>query len=200
MDLVARTQLLQRLERNRRRPLTLVCAPAGYGKNTLVGGWLETCDSPHAWISLDDEDNELRQFLSYLLASLETLFPDAVRTTRALVEAATLPPLSRLAESLNNDLDRIERDFVLVLDDYHRIREDSVHDLLTELLHHPPQSLHLVLVGRNDPPLPLSSIRALAHLNEIRLQQLRFTSAETSAFLERVLGGFPRIENLLRKR
>jgi LuxR family maltose regulon positive regulatory protein len=187
VDLVARTQLLQQLEQNRQRPLTLVCAPAGYGKSILVSHWLETCDCPSAWVSLDDKDNDLRQFLSYFLAAVETLFPDALRKTRALIEATTLPPLSRLTESLINDLDRIERAFVLVLDDYHRIRANPIHNLLTELLRHPPQRLHLVLAGRNDPPMPLHSLRALGQLSEIRLQDLRFTSAETAEFLQHLL-------------
>jgi LuxR family maltose regulon positive regulatory protein len=187
-DLVPRVALLQQLERNRQRPLTLVSAPAGYGKSILVSSWLETSDCPCAWVSLDDEDNDLRQFLSYFLTAVETLFPGAVRETRALVDAASLPPLSRLTVSLVSDLDRIERGFILALDDVHRIRENSVHDLLAVLLRHPPQSLHLVLAGRSDPPLPLPLLRARAQLNELRLQELCFSPAETAEFLGHVLG------------
>ena len=107
-DLVPRVALLQQLERGRQRPLTLVSAPAGYGKSVLVSSWLETCECASAWVSLDDEDNDLRQFLSYFLAAVETVAPDAVRETRALLDAATLPPLSRMASNLINDLDRID--------------------------------------------------------------------------------------------
>jgi LuxR family maltose regulon positive regulatory protein len=180
---------LERLERNRQRPLTLVSAPAGYGKSTLVSCWLQACASSHAWLSLDKNDDDLHLFLNYFLAAVQTMFPDALSETMTLVNTPILPPLSILAGSLVNELDLIEQDFILVLDDIHRIREESVFNLLTELLRHPPRSMHLVLIGRRDPNLPIVSLRARKQVNEVRLFDLRFTMEETAEFLQIALGG-----------
>ena len=106
------------------------------------------------------------------------MFPDAGRETQAMVNALTLPPVSTLAGSLINEFDRIEQPFILVLDDFHIIKDESVLDLLTQLLHHPPQAMHLVLIGRRDPPLPISALRAKGLLTEIRTQDLRFNDPE----------------------
>ena len=135
---VHRPRLLEYLDQRRERPLTLVSAPAGYGKSVLISSWLETCDVPNAWLSLDEHDADLRQFLLYFLAAIQTMFPDAVNETMTLANAPPLPPVSALARSLVNELDSIERNFILMLDDIHRIQEKSVHDFLTELLQYPP--------------------------------------------------------------
>jgi LuxR family maltose regulon positive regulatory protein len=187
-DHVDRPELIKRLEKGRQRPLTLVSAPAGYGKSTLVSAWLETCGCPSAWVSLDEDDNDLRQFLSYFLAALRTIFPASGRKTQVLLNTPDLPPVSVLARSLTNELDQTEQDFILVLDDMHRLREESVHELLSELLQHPPPPMHLVLAGRHDPFLPISNLRARGQVTEIRLEDLRFRAAETAAFLQEVLG------------
>jgi LuxR family maltose regulon positive regulatory protein len=138
IDHVHRTRLLERLEQRRQRPLTLVSAAAGYGKSTLVSGWLDSCAIPSAWLSLDENDNDLRLFLSYLLAAIRTMFPDAVRHTLEFVNAENLPPLPVLTGSLINELDLIQQNFILALDDVHLIQERAVHCLLTEILRHPP--------------------------------------------------------------
>jgi LuxR family maltose regulon positive regulatory protein len=187
-DLVPRTRLLERLEERRGRPLTLVVAPAGYGKTTLVSSWLEACDRPNAWLSLDEGDNDLSLFLSYFAAAIQTLFPDAVDQTSALLNAASLPQPDVLARSLINELDQIEGPFFLVLDDYHLIQNMAVHDLLTELFRYPPRALHLVLASRSDPPLSLTTLRARSQVTEIRAPELRFTRMETVAFLEQQMG------------
>ncbi len=187
-DFVSRPHLLERLEKHRQRPLTLVLAPAGYGKSTLVSSWLESCDCPGAWVSLDKNDNNFQQFLSYFLAAVRNIFPDAGRKTLAMVNASILPSVSLLVGSLLNELELIEQPFILVLDDYHHIQDESVHDLLTQLLIHPSQSLHLVLVGRRDPALPIYTLRAKGQVTEIRTLDLRFTKAETAAFLEQMAG------------
>jgi LuxR family maltose regulon positive regulatory protein len=153
-----------------------------------VSEWLDSCDSPSAWLSLDKQDNDFGKFLSYLLAAVETIFPHAVSKTMTLVNAPTLPPLSTLAGTLVNDLDRIEQPFILVLDDFHVIKEAAVHNLIAKTLKHPPQSFHLVIVGRRDPPLPISTLRAQSKLAEIRTPDLRFSVAETEAFLNQVMG------------
>ena len=186
-DHVHRAHLLDRLNEHIYRPLTLVSAPAGYGKSTLASCWLEASDIPGAWVSLDENDNDLRIFLAYLTASVQTIFPAAVRETRAMLNGAALPPVTVLARSLINELDQIDKTFILVLDDYHFIGEKAVHGLIYELLNNPPASMHLVLATRRDPPLPLSTLRARSRMTEIRVQELRFSSAETAAFLQRVL-------------
>jgi LuxR family maltose regulon positive regulatory protein len=186
-DHMHRPQLLERLERNLQRPLSLISAPAGYGKSTLVSCWLDASDIPGAWVSLDENDNDLRMFLAYLTASVQTIFPAAVRETRAMLNGAALPPVTVLARSLINELDQIDKTFILVLDDYHFIGEKAVHGLIYELLNNPPAMMHLVLATRRDPPLPLSTLRAKSRMAEIRVQELRFSSAETAEFLQRVL-------------
>ena len=137
-DHLRRERLLDRLEKNRQRPLTLVSAPAGYGKSTLLSCWLESCDVPSAWISLDNNDNDLRVFLAYLLAAVQTQFPAAGQKTGALLNSSKLPPLSVMAHSLINELDQIDGSFLLVLDDYHVISDQAVQGLIAELLQHPP--------------------------------------------------------------
>ena len=187
-DLVLRPRLLERLEERRSRPLTLVSAPAGYGKTTLVNSWLDACDCPSAWLSLDEYDNDLAVFLSYLLAAVQGAFPESELKTLALMKAHSIPPVPVLARSLANDLERLEPPFILVLDDLHYIQEMAVYDLLGELLRHPPRSMHLVIATRGDPPLNLNSLRAKRQMTEIRLPDLSFTLAETSAFMNDVMG------------
>ena len=186
-DYVHRPRLLEYLDQQRKQPLTLVSAPAGYGKSTLVSCWLGSCDSPSAWLSLDENDNDLRQFLSYFIAAVETIFPNAISATNTLVDAPTLPPISTLVGSLANELDTIEPDFILVLDDSHYLVEKSIHHFLNDLLRHPPRPMHLVLIGRRDPMLNIATLRARSQLAEVRLQDLRFTAGETATYLQQVL-------------
>ncbi|MGB5617248.1 MAG: LuxR C-terminal-related transcriptional regulator [Desulfobacterales bacterium] len=187
-DHVHRPRLLEYLDQRRDRPLTLVSAAAGYGKSVLISRWMETCDIPNAWLSLDKTDSDLRQFLSYFIAGVDTIFPDAVSKTTTLVNAQTLPPLPVLVGSLANELDTIAQDFIVALDDIHCVQEKTVYDFLTELLRHPPRPMHLVLIGRRDVSLPTASLRARGLVTEIRLNDLRFTAQETASYLKTVLG------------
>ena len=186
-DLVKRTRLLERLNRNRQRPLTLICAPAGFGKSVLASLWLQASNYPGAWVSLDKNDNDLRTFLSYLLSAVRSAFPSIELKTQTLIEAPNLPPVPTIARYLLNDLDQIEMGLILVLDDIHLIHEQEIFELLDEILQHPPRSLQLVLVGRRDPPLPISTLRAKQQVTEIRLHDLRFSAAETSLLLGEML-------------
>ena len=180
-DLVCRRRLHERMDLALQTPLTVVSAPAGYGKSSLVGQWAESLDHPCAWVSLDRTDSELEQFLAYLLAAVETVFPESCEETAKLLQAANLPPIPALARNLTNELDGLEGPFVLVLDDYHRIESSSsVHELITRLLEYPPRPLRLVLVTRHDPPLPISALRASSRLTEMRMQDLRFTESESA--------------------
>ena len=186
-DLEPRTELLERIDENRQRPLTLISAPAGYGKSTLASMWLEACGCPSAWVSLDEGDNDLRTFTSYLLAALSRTFPDSQPQTWNLLEAPVLPSMPTLARYLLNDLDQIAEPFILALDDVHMIHEQTVFDLLSELLRHPSPTLHLVLIARRDPPLPIASMRARGQITEVRSRDLRFTVPEAGRLLNRML-------------
>lgn len=183
-----RPELLERLEEVPRPPLVLVSAPAGYGKSTLATSWLEGNERPYAWVSLDKDDNHLHRFLSYFVAALQTIFPEALDATTALIKSPVLPPISVLNASLINDLEQIGQDFILVLDDIHLIREKAILDFLKTILHHPARSMQLCLVGRRDPIVPIVSMRAKGMIREIRMQDLQFTSKEAGDFLEKAMG------------
>ena len=155
-DLVARPMLLEWLSQHRRRRLTLVSASAGYGKTTLISSWLETVESPSAWLSLDEYDDDLVGFLTYFIAAIQTIFPEAGRETQDLLVAPILPPEPVLARSLIRELARLTDPFILVLDDYHVIREAAIHDLLSELLRYPLRAMHLVITTRSAPLYPYS--------------------------------------------
>jgi LuxR family maltose regulon positive regulatory protein len=186
-DYVQRPQLHSRLDRIFRRPLTLVSAPAGYGKTTLASAWLQSEARPGAWLSLDDGDNDLGVFLAYFLAAVRGIVLDFGRQTQEYVSATTLPPSRVIVDSLANELDRVEQEFAIVLDDYHAITNPHIHDLITQLLRHPPRAMHLVLVTRHDPPLPLSELRARNQVVEFRVRELRFSLPETTSFMRRAV-------------
>ena len=185
---IRRQLVLDQLDQRHKRPVTLISAPAGYGKTVAASSWLETSDIPSAWVSLDDTDNDLRLFLSYLLAAIRNNFPQFGQQTLTLANASTLAPVSILAGSLISEINRVEKSFVLVLDDFHLINDKSVLDFISQLLHHPPQPLHLVLICRRDPYLPISTLRAKGFLTEIRTQDLRFSQTEIEELLTRMLG------------
>jgi ATP/maltotriose-dependent transcriptional regulator MalT len=186
--IVHRSQLIQNLQAGCEKKLTLVTAPAGYGKSTLVSDWLAQCDTPHAWLTLDRDDNDLRLFLESLLASIRTLFPEAWPNVQSLSEVANKPPTSILVAALTKDLKQVPHRFILTIDDYHLIEDNWVHNLLDQLLIHPSTPMHLVLISRRDPFLALPTLRANDEINEIRGDLLLFSAAETTAFLEQTLG------------
>ncbi len=186
-DHLHRQRLLDLLDKHWYLPLTLVSAPAGYGKSTLVSCWLNTINIPSAYVSLDENDNDLRLFLSYFLAAIRTIFPGSCPEIEAMINSTDLPPVSVLTPNLINALDQIEKEFILVLDDYHSVHEQAIHNLLSDLLCHPPKPLHLVIVTRRDPPLHLSTFRASGKMTEIRIRELRFSAKETAEFLQNTL-------------
>jgi LuxR family maltose regulon positive regulatory protein len=186
-DLVRQPALLERLERYRHLPVTLVSAPAGYGKSTLLSAWLDECDLPGGWFSLDADDNDLREFVAGLVSAARTVFPAAAEGTRAMLRAPDLLSVRQLSRRLLNDLNDIDDEFVLVLDDYHVIREQAVHDVLTELLRHPPEAMHLAVLSRVELPLPLDRLRGQGQVQELSMFDLRFTPAETAELLGKLL-------------
>jgi LuxR family maltose regulon positive regulatory protein len=187
-DLVCRDRLHELLAQNSGRPFTLVSAPAGYGKSTLVAHWLTTVDAAHAWWSIEESDNDVRQFLTYLIAAVRAHSRKACAATLSILRDPELPPLRSLMEQLSNDLDAIRKPFLLVLDDFHRINRTEVHEIINHLLDFPPRSLHLVIVTRHDPPLELTKLRADGHMVDVRERDLRFTEDETQAVLQRLAG------------
>jgi LuxR family maltose regulon positive regulatory protein len=186
-DIVPRPHLLKRLDLRRQRPLTLISAPAGYGKTTLVSSWLDTLDAPSAWVSLDEQYDDLMLFLAYFLTAIHSMFPDAAEDTLALANGPEQPPIQLLTNSLINDLNQITVDLVLVLDDYHSIQDVDIHELISGLLRYPPPTMQIVLTTRSDPPLDLVNMRAKSTITEIRALDLRFNQAEASEYLRLLL-------------
>ena len=188
-DYVARDHLIRQLEQHKTVPLTLLSAPAGFGKSVLASTWLDTCEWPSSWISLDESDSTLRSFVLYFIEALRKIHPVACQPTRGLVLTPDLPSMDRLVISLSNDIDDLATPFLLVLDDYHRIQADSpVHELIERLLQHPPIPLHIVILTRHDPPLSLSTLRASGQIFELRMNQLTFSRASADDLLERISG------------
>jgi ATP/maltotriose-dependent transcriptional regulator MalT len=187
-DVIARARLMERLNAALFGKATLVSAPAGFGKTTLVSEWAQTIERPTAWLTLDEGDNELPVFVSSLLAALQTVFPTGFATTAGLLSVPHPPLPYRVATLLVNELAALPVNFVLVLDDYHIIRNRDVHALLEALISHVPPQVHVVLNSRCDPPLPLATWLAKGYLHIVHHADLRFTKDETKDFLTRVLG------------
>ena len=184
---VYRDHLIDLLDKNLYKPCTLVSAGAGYGKSMLVSSWVEKSKIPCAWLSISDDDNDLRIFIEGLSASIGNKFPNVLDHLNDYIEAAELPPLSKIAESLINGLDEIDKEYVLVLDDYHLIQNKQINELIDKLLHFPPQLMQLVLICRSDPFLNLHSLRARSRLNEIRMAELCFNESEIIELLKNCL-------------
>jgi len=193
-DHVRRPHLYKQLQQVKRHPLTIVSAPAGYGKSVLLSSWSEQCDCHSAWLSLDEDDNDLGLLLSYILASLNSAIPSFGNELQVLLDGGRLPPTQTFVGMLFEELSLSEDDIVLMIDDYGVITNDSVHGLIAELMNHPHPKLHLVLGTRHDPPLPLNEWRA--PLNEWRAQDkllefrsvdLRFSLEETRTFLQQAI-------------
>ena len=185
--LVERPRLLGRLNEGLRGRLTLISAPAGFGKTSLVTAWRQQSELPLAWLSLDDEDNEPVRFQGYLAAALRTVDPALVRETSLLLQAAPAPPLRAVLTSLLHEINESETEFVLAFDDYHVITEQAVHEGLGFLIERLPPHAHALIVGRSDPPFPLARLRARGELQEVRAADLRFDAGEASAFLNGVM-------------
>lgn len=185
---VHRDTLLNHLNRNLHIPSVLVSAPPGYGKSSLVSCWLRTCKLPGSWVSLDENDNDLRGFLSYVVAAIQQIFPDACSGISSMLKVAHRPPVSVLTRTLINELVQIQTGYILVLDDYHNVRDKEIHQLVTSLLNYPTASMHLVLICRRDPPLPLATLRAREQMIDIRTRDLRFSLRETKKMLQQIVG------------
>jgi LuxR family maltose regulon positive regulatory protein len=198
VDVVLRERLLALASSVASSPATLVSAPAGYGKSTLVKSWLDRIGGNTAWLSLDTEDNDLRQFGSYAVAALDSVLPGCCAETVRALHSQELPGPGNLAAILSNDLDVLDASIVLVLDDYYKVTDAAVQEFVESLLMRPPRGLHLVLVTRRDPPLPLQALRAAGRLTEVRMRDLAFNQAETLEFMRNKFGKAIADEALLR--
>jgi ATP/maltotriose-dependent transcriptional regulator MalT len=187
-DAVHRPRLVERLNEGLRGKLTLVAAPAGFGKTTLVSEWLAGRGRPAAWLSLDEGDNDPARFLMYLVSALRTVVADVGGEALATLQAPQTPPIEALLTTLLNDLAAVADELVLVLDDYHTLDSRPVDEALTFLIERLPAQAHLVITTREDPRLPLARLRAKGQLTELRAADLRFTAEEAAAFLNAGMG------------
>src|ERR1035437_1202499 len=187
-NVVLRPRLTARLNEGLHRKLTLVSAPAGFGKTTLVSEWVAACTRPAAWVSLDEGENDPARFLAYVVAALQTIAAGIGAELLAVLQSPQPPPTESILTALLNEITTLPDNFVLVLDDYHVIDSKPVDLALIFLLEHLPPQLHLVIATREDPQLPLARLRARGQLTELRAADLRFTPAEAAAFLTEVMG------------
>ncbi len=204
--IVLRSRLLERLNAGLRRKLTLISAPAGFGKTTLISEWIsqQTKGTPGealppsnvAWLSLDEGDNDPARFLLYLIAALQTIQPRLGMGLIGVLQTPQPPPPESILVSLINELITLPEHFALVLDDYHLIDAKPIDDALTFLLEHLPPKMHLILTTREDPDLPLARLRARSQLTELRAADLRFTPSEAAEFLNQVMDLHLSAENI----
>ena len=188
--LVPRSGVIQILQAGIRekRLLSLISAPAGYGKTTAVRMWLVELGWQPAWFSLDPSDNQPRQFLNYLLAALDRAVENLDRSAFEVVESSQEPDLQQALGFLVNDLQGLRQPVVLVLEDYHLIDTPEIYRMIATLLNQAIPQLHLVITTREDPDLPLARLRVRNQLTEIRASDLRFTPREAQAFFRDVMG------------
>jgi LuxR family transcriptional regulator, maltose regulon positive regulatory protein len=188
--IVLRPRLIERLNEglSASRKLTLISAPAGFGKTTLVSEWVAVCERPVAWLSLDEGDNDLVSFLIYLVTALQSIDSNIGEGMLGVLQAPQPPSTESILTALLNEITTIPDHFILVLDDYHVLDSKPVDEALTFLLEHLPPQIHLVIATREDPPMPLARLRARGQLTELRLADLRFTPAEAAEFLNRMMG------------
>jgi len=186
--LVSRPRLQEQIARGLRGPLTLVIAPAGFGKTTLVASCVTNRKMGVAWLSLDKNDNQTGRFLTYLVAALKSANTRIGAESTQLMAGMQQTPPEAVLTSLINDLDNDGVEVVLVLDDYQLIANQEIHENVTFLLDHCPNTFHLVITTRSDPPLPIARLRARGQMVEIRAADLRFTVSEAAKFLNDIMG------------
>lgn len=189
-NLVYRPRLIAQLDQALQADcrLALISAPAGYGKTTLVSAWVQQNKQLAAWLSLDESDNDPARFLVYLIAALQLVYPAIGERTLSLLQAPQPPPSEMLLTTLINDVADATSPIILILDDYHVIHTPPIHRQVAFLLDRIPQQMHLLILTREDPLLPLARLRARGQLLEIHQHDLRFTNEETVELLRNVMG------------
>src|SRR5215216_3284794 len=189
-DRVPRLRLIQQLDASFQFPLTLICAPAGFGKTTLITDWYERPEVPRlplAWLSLDEDDNDPIRFMRYLISALQSLGIIGHDLLTSL-ESPQPPSLKVVLTTLLRRIEDLSQPFALVLDDYHFITASPFREALSFLLDHMPAQMRMVITSREDPLLPLARLRGRGQLAEIRADDLRFTAEEANQFLSKMLG------------
>jgi len=186
--LLSRPRLVERLNQGAQRKLTLVSAPAGSGKSTLVAEWVAASRRAAAWISLDPGDNNPALFWTYVVTALRTARPDVGESALSWLSSARPPATEWILTSLINEITANDQHVALILDDYHVIDAEPIHRAVAFLLEHLPPRMHLVIATRSDPPLPLARLRGRRELTELRASDLRFTPEEAAAFLNEAMG------------
>ncbi|MCR2805469.1 LuxR C-terminal-related transcriptional regulator [Paenibacillus soyae] len=169
------------------RKLTLISAPAGYGKTTLVCDWLADCGRPAAWLSLEQEDNEPARFITYMIAALQTIAENIGEGVLSVLHSPQPPPIKSILTAILHELAAIPFPFILVLDDYHAASPSEVDEAVAFLLDHLPHSMHLVLTTREDPAISLPRLRVRDQITELRAADMRFTLSEAEAFFNQVM-------------
>ena len=187
-NLVSRPRLVGRLNAGLDKKLTLIAAPAGFGKTTLLSEWIPQSPRCVTWYSLDEADNDSARFWTYFIASIQQLRSDLGEGALALLQSLQAPPITTMLTTLINDITAFPDAFAIVLDDYHLIDSQPIHEALTYLLAHLPANMQLVITTRVDPPLPVARMRARDQLTELRANDLRFTADEVASFLTQVMG------------
>jgi LuxR family maltose regulon positive regulatory protein len=186
-NVVPRMRLIELLDKDSDRPLTLVSAPTGYGKSMLIAQWTAQIKQASTWISLDEKDNDFFLFLNYLYAAIEKVLSEKGILSKSLLKTSTLPDVEEISTLLINDINQLQERFILVIDDYQLIHNTKIHDLIEGLLKYPSRNMHLVLISRNDPPLPLLQYISKNLITIVSIQTLRFTIDETRAFLKKAI-------------
>ncbi|HSM82970.1 MAG TPA: LuxR C-terminal-related transcriptional regulator [Nodosilinea sp.] len=183
--LVRRDRILQTLGLGQR--LIVVSAPAGFGKTTALGEWVQQTPQPVGWLALDERDNDPKRFWSYVVAALQKADRPLGAATLSMVQSPEPLPFESFLTPLINELAQLHSDLLLVLDDYHAITTPAIHDGLAFLLEHLPATVRVAIATRTEPPLPLARWRVRTQLTELRAADLRFTDAEAAAFLQQSL-------------
>jgi LuxR family maltose regulon positive regulatory protein len=185
---ISRHRLVERLGSKLEGKLTLISAPAGFGKSTLLSECAKTCDRPVAWVTLDKGDNDPSRFFSYLITALQRIEGEVGESALIALQSPQQPQLEALITGLINEVAEIPKLAILVLDDYHVITNQDIQEAVFFLIEHLPTNLHVIIASRADPPWPLARLRARGDMVELRVNDLRFTTAEATNFLNDVMG------------
>ncbi|MGQ7868743.1 LuxR C-terminal-related transcriptional regulator [Sunxiuqinia sp. sy24] len=185
--LIFRKELIDILENGKEKKLTLVSAPAGYGKSTLIGQWIDNCDLPYAWYSLDKSDNDITNFLRYTIEGIKSAYNNIGEDALKLMESNSNPSFETIATHIINDLYEIQEHFYIIFDDYHLIENQQINQLISFLLNKLPNNIHIVLITRSDPPIPLARLRSQQLITDIRLSDLCFNTNNIYDFFKKNL-------------
>jgi hypothetical protein len=187
-NLVPRPHLLEALDRAREAKLTLISAPAGFGKTTILTAWARQCDSPIAWLSLSADENDPSRFFLYMVNALKQVFTGIGGASAAMLQSMPPLPVRGALAILINEMSGTEEHGFLLLDDFHLLEDPQISEGLAHLIENMPEWMHIIVSTRSDPPLQLSRLRARGQMLELRQSDLRFSEAEAAVFLNQTIG------------